>query len=127
MKSDERKLVAGAPPGVVEKVIFAPCIGFPLTSDADAELETASDDDVVDVDVGELTSICGFSFFIFGTFGSVIVNWADALFAKTKQQINRATTASLFFMTPPIFLMWVSYRQNIEAAHHLTIVLCLFD
>ncbi len=85
MKSDDLKFVLDAPPGVVENVIFAPCIGFPLSADAnDGELGEASDDVdgvvTVGVTVGVSTSIRGFSFFILGSFGIVIVNWAEAAF-----------------------------------------------
>ncbi len=103
MKSDDLKFVLDAPPGVVENVIFAPCMGFPLSADAnDGELGDVSDD-VVDVTVGDSTSTRGFSFFIFGSFGSVIVNWAKAVFARVKKAIDRTIHVSLVFMTPPIF------------------------
>jgi len=117
MKSDDLKFVLDAPPGVVENVIFAPCIGFPLSADAnDGELGDVSDDVVVDVTVGVSTSIRGFSFFILGSFGIVIVNCAEAAFASANKAINRAIHVSLVFMSPPIFYQnGLDVCQNIDA------------
>src|SRR5687767_12240397 len=107
MNSEEVKLVFGLEPsGLLEKVIFAPDIGFPRLSDDDVLVEPL--DDVVSVVVGGSTVVSGFSFFILGIFGMLIVIWPAAGSTSPKTTKRLRTPARVNFMCPP----WVCLKCN---------------